>query len=294
VSAADDIYRGLVLDVLQRGKRKPSRAGVDTRSAFGHFYSLEVGEEFPLLRSKRIEWRHIVIETLWYLLGDRDVAFLRAHDCRFWDPWADDRGNVPSAYGYLWRNAAARTAENLDQIRWVLDTLKRDPFSRRMVVSAWEPRNAHFSALPPCHFAWVLNATPEEDGEPRLNLHLSQRSADVALGVPYNLAGYALLLHLFARFAGLRVGSFAHSITDAHVYTAKVDGSGAEYDHVPGLLEQIAREPRPAPRLVIAPELRTLGDVIDLACDGSTEEIMGCFRLEGYDPHPAIRFKVAV
>jgi len=292
VSAADDIYRGLVLDVMARGKRKPSRTGVDTRSAFGHFYALEVGDEFPLLTSKRIEWRHIVIETLWYLLGDRDVRFLRAHGCHFWDPWADDAGIVPSAYGHLWRRGAY--GDGPDQIEAVIRTLKRDPFSRRMVVSAWDPANAHDSALPPCHFAWVLNATPEEDGPPTLNLHLSQRSADVALGVPYNLAGYALLLHLFARFSGLRVGSFAHSITDAHVYTAKADGSGAEYDHVPGLLEQIAREPRPAPRLVIAPELRTLGDVIDLACDGSTEEIMRCFVLEGYDPHPAIKFKVAV
>lgn len=289
MSAADVTYLDLVERVLSGGRRKPNRTGVDTLSVFGAFYALDLEHGFPLLTTKRIEWRHIVMEVLWYLSGSANVEFLRRHGCGFWDPWADARGDVPSAYGNLWRG------RERDQVRWVLDVLHRDPFSRRLVVSAWDPRNAHSSVLPPCHFAWVLNAQPSEDGGPPvLNLHLSQRSADLALGVPYNMAGYALLLHLLARFADLQVGSFAHSITDAHVYTAKADGSGAEFDHVPGLEAQMARVPRPAPRLTIDPAIRTLADVEALIADASTEDVMRHFVLEGYSPHPPIRFKVAV
>jgi thymidylate synthase len=164
--------------------------------------------------------------------------------------------------------------------------------SRRMVVVAWAPGNAQTSKLPPCHAMFVLNVQVER-GEPVLNLHLTQRSADVALGVPYNIAGYALLLELFARFGGVRPGIFAHTLVDAHVYTAKPDGSMAEFDHVPGLRKQLAREPRELPRLHIDPSIRSLDDVTRLL-EADTPALLEAFRVEGYAPHPAIPFKVAV
>jgi thymidylate synthase len=194
-----------------------------------------------------------------------------------------------------------------DQIKWIVDTLKRDPSSRRMVVSAWAPDNAQTSKLPPCHCLFVVNVQnastivthPEGLGgtvravEQRLCLHLTQRSCDIALGVPYNIASYALLMHLLSRFSGIPVGTFSHTLVDAHAYTCKPDGSMAEDDHVPGLREQLAREPRPLPRLRISDAIKSLADV-EALIDSDTDEVMRHFVLEGYDPHPAIKFKVAV
>ena len=165
--------------------------------------------------------------------------------------------------------------------------------SRRLVVSTWAPGNAQTSKLPPCHCLFVFNVQLDAAGQPWLNLHLTQRSCDVALGVPYNLAGYALLLELFARLSGIPAGLFAHTLIDAHVYTKKPDGTMAEYDHVPGLREQLARKPRSLPRLTIAPTIRALSDLGPLL-EASTEEVLAAFELTGYDPHPAIAFKVAV
>ena len=165
--------------------------------------------------------------------------------------------------------------------------------SRRLVVEAWAPGNAQTSKLPPCHAMFVLNAQLDESGDPYLNLHLTQRSADVALGVPYNIAGYALLLELFSRFIGIPARYFAHTMIDAHVYTAKADGSMAEYDHVPGLRTQLDRAPRALPKLTIAESIRSLEDLQPLL-EAETETVMKHFVLEGYAPLPAIQFKVAV
>ena len=181
----------------------------------------------------------------------------------------------------------------MDQIRWVLEELKRNPTSRRLVTSAWAPENAHQSSLPPCHFAFVFNVQSDKEGEPRLNLHRTQRSGDVALGLPYNIAGYALLLHLFSLWSGLRPGMMGHTLVDAHIYTKKMDGSMAEYDHVPGLWEQLTREPRPLPTLRLSDTVSSLDGVMSLL-DKDTAEVMSHFQLDGYDPHPAIRFAVAV
>jgi thymidylate synthase len=165
--------------------------------------------------------------------------------------------------------------------------------SRRLVVSAWAPGNAHRSKLPPCHCLFVFNVQLDASGDPRLCLHLTQRSCDVALGVPYNIAGYAFLLELFSRFSGIRPGIFAHTLIDAHVYTKKPDGSMAEYDHVPGLELQLTREPRKLPKLHIDPSIKALGDIAPLL-QASTADVMKHFVLEGYEPYPAISFKVAV
>jgi len=294
-------YLDLVREVLSRGTRKPNRTGVDTLSTFAVGYEIDLRKGFPLLTTKEISWKNIVVENLWFLSGDTHIGLLKKHGCKFWDPWADASGQVPSAYGNFWRhfpvhgppsNGEPRAAHS-DQIAWVIAELKRNPMSRRLVVVAWAPGNAQTSDLPPCHLLFVLNVQLDERGEPMLCLHLTQRSADVALGVPYNIAGYALLLELFARFAGLPVGILAHTLVDAHVYTAKADGSMAEYDHVPGLTRQLEREPRALPRLVIDPAIRRLEDLTPLL-QADTPTIMKHFVLTGYDPHPPIAFKVAV
>jgi thymidylate synthase len=290
-------YLDLVREVLSRGRRKPNRTGVDTLSTFNHNYEIDLRLGFPLLTTKEVSWKNIVVENLWFLSGETHIGLLRKHGCKFWDPWADESGRVPSAYGNFWRHfpvhdAAGRAAYN-DQLAWVADELKRNPMSRRLVVSAWAPGNAQTSALPPCHLLFVFNVQMDDGGDPLLCLHLTQRSADVALGVPYNIAGYALLLELFARFTGMRAGLFAHTLIDAHVYTAKADGAMAEYDHLPGLKKQLERAPRPLPTLAIDPRIRSLDDLRPLL-DASTDQLMKRFVLTGYDPHPPIPFKVAV
>jgi thymidylate synthase len=295
-------YLDVVRDVLARGTRKPNRTGVDTLSTFHCSYAVDLRDGFPLLTTKQISWKNIVVENLWFLSGDPRISLLQKHKCKFWDPWADADGRVPSAYGNFWRHfpvhaepepGAPTHPAHSDQIAWVLHELRTNPMSRRLVVSAWAPGNAQTSKLPPCHCLFVFNVQLDADGKPWLNLHLTQRSCDVALGVPYNLAGYAFLLELFARMSGIPAARFAHTLVDAHVYTAKPDGAMGEYDHVPGLREQLTREPRPLPRLTIAPHIRDLSDLEPLL-EASTDEVLSAFQLTGYDPHPAIAFKVAV
>lgn len=314
-------YLDAVRQILETGTRKENRTGVDTLSTFGVHYNIDLQSGFPLLTTKKISWKNIVVEMLWFLSGQTDISILKKHDCKFWDAWADPvTDKVPSAYGNFWRhfpvhvdggNGGTAPSHN-DQLAWVVETLKRDPMSRRMVVSAWAPGNAQTSKLPPCHCMFAVNVQNElmcncpdaicggheahvRDNvtQKRLCLHLTQRSCDIALGVPYNIASYALLMHLFSRFSGIPVGTFSHTLVDAHAYTSKPDGSMAEYDHVPGLKEQLAREPRPLPRLVIDRGVQDLDDV-DKLLTFSTDDLMTFFKLEDYNPHPAINFKVAV
>lgn len=296
-------YLDLVRNVLEKGTRKPNRTGVDTLSTFNENYEIDLREGFPLLTTKEISWKNIVVENLWFLSGETHIGLLKKHGCKFWDPWADDSGRVPSAYGNFWRHfpvheapaageQAPRAAFN-DQVAWVLAELKRNPMSRRLVISAWAPGNAQTSRLPPCHLLYMFNVQLDESGDPLLCLHLTQRSADVALGVPYNIAGYALLLELFAHFTGIRAGIFGHTMVDAHIYTSKADGSMPEYDHVAGLRKQLERAPRTLPRLTIDPSIKGLDDLRPLL-DADTEPLLMRFRLTGYDPHPPITFKVAV
>lgn len=294
-------YHELVRRVLEEGVRKPNRTGVDTVAVFGHMSHYDLAEGFPLLTTKKISWKNIVVELLWFLSGDTDISLLKKHKCKFWDPWADETGRVPSAYGHFWRHFPLPHKQSYgewkldtrDQIAWAVDTLQKSPSSRRCVVSAWAPGNAHTSALPPCHCMFILNAFPNGPSGYKLNLHLTQRSCDIALGVPYNIASYALLLELFCRFTGMQPGTFVHSLVDAHIYTAKKDGSKSEYDHVPGLKEQLHRQPRALPRLHIDKSIQSLDDIPRLL-QLETSELLELFKLEAYDPHPAISFKVAV
>jgi len=289
-------YLDLVREVLHRGTRKENRTGVDTLSTFNVNYEIDLRDGFPLLTTKEVSWKNIVVENLWFLSGDTHIGRLRRHGCKFWDPWADEAGRVPSAYGNFWRHFPVSVDGQPgfnDQVAWVLAELERNPMSRRLLVTAWAPGNAQTSALPPCHAMWVLNVQLDDRGEPGLCLHLTQRSCDVALGVPYNIAGYAILLELCAHLSGIPARTFAHTLIDAHVYTAKADGSQAEYDHVPGLTDQLSRAPRALPVLDIDPSITSLDDISKLL-DADTEEILARFPLTGYDPHPFIPFKVAV
>ena len=287
-------YLDLVNEVLKRGTRKENRTGVDTISAFNINYSIDLNEGFPLLTTKEISWKNIVIENLWFLSGDLHIGLLKKHGCKFWDHWADDEGYVPSAYGNFWRKFPIHGSDEYnDQVKYVLNTLKTNPNSRRMVISAWAPGNAQKSGLPPCHLLFIFNVQYDKNGEPRLCVHLTQRSCDVALGVPYNIAGYSFLLHLFAHLSNMKVGTFGHTLVDAHIYTKKADGSMEEYDHIPGLIEQTKRKIKSLPELVINPDIKSLEDVMDLL-DKDTETIMSKFELKNYNPEPFIRFKVAV
>ncbi len=289
-------YLDIARHVLANGQRKENRTGVDTLSTFNYNYSIDLREGFPLLTTKEISWKNIVVENLWFLSGSREISLLRRHNCKFWDPWADEDGYVPSAYGNFWRafpSANGSGSESNDQIAWVIDSIRNNPMSRRHVVSAWYPCNAQTSELPPCHAFWVMNVQMTEDNEPLLCLHLTQRSADVALGVPYNIAGYSLILELIAHLTGIRAGYFAHTLVDAHIYTAKPDGSDAEYDHVPGLREQLKRSPRKLPRLSIDSSVKSLDDINNIL-DADLDTILDTFQLNDYNPYEAINFRVAV
>ena len=286
-------YLDAVRETLKKGTRKPNRTGVDTISTFNINYEIDLAEGFPLLTTKAVSWKNIVIENLWFLSGSTDIGLLKKHDCKFWDPWADEHGKVPSAYGNFWRHFPLPDNRTNDQIAYIVEQLHKNPMSRRMLVSAWAPGNAQTSALPPCHALWVVNVQLDESGEQVLCLHLTQRSCDIALGVPYNIAGYAFMLELLSRFSGIPAGVFGHTLIDAHIYTAKADGTKAEYDHIPGLKQQLERAPRALPSLDIDSSIKSLADIEPLL-SLDTDEIMDKFKLRGYDPHPAINFKVAV
>jgi thymidylate synthase len=329
-------YLDLVTDVLSEGQYKPNRTGVDTISAFSRHYEVDLQEGFPLLTTKDLSgfrWNSLIHEFVWYLSGEEHIRTLR-EETGIWDAWADDEGRLDTAYGRFWRrypvpedglpgeawpedghrwlNEDERT---FDQIQYVLDTLRENPNSRRMVVNAWHPANAAVSTLPPCHYSFVFNVQGDQ-----LNLHLTQRSGDVALGIPFNIAAYALLATAVAQRTGFEVGSFAHTVVDAHVYcgegergawyadnlsalqdrladvterseyldvrdwvveTAPAEPDDAKgYDHVPGLLEQCARVPRERPTIEVADK-----PLDELTFDDVT--------LRGYDPADGIRFAVA-
>lgn len=276
-------YLDLVRLVLNEGIRKKTRTGVDTISYFGAFYKVDLSKGFPLLTTKKMEWKSLLYEVLWYLSGENHIRNLRKHT-KIWDAWADENGNLETAYGYYWRHfPSAEKDKNgkwkvteIDQIKYVIDEIKRKPYSRRLVVTAWEPGNATKSKLPPCHYSFAFNVS-----NGKLNCHLTQRSGDIALGIPFNLAAYSILTQIIAQEVGLEVGEFAHTIIDAHIYVADEGSSMEKYDHRKGLLEQLKREPLPLPKLKIAKK-----PIDDLKFED--------FELIDYQHHDKIKFEVAV
>ncbi len=276
-------YLDLVKLVMENGVRKPTRTGVDTISYFAAFYRVNLAEGFPLLTTKKMHWKSLLHEVLWYLSGEDHIRNLRQHT-KIWDAWADEEGNLETAYGYYWRKfpSAQKNKEGkwevheVDQIKYVIDQLKKNPYSRRLVVSAWEPGNATTSKLPPCHYSFAFNVS---DG--KLNCHLTQRSGDIALGIPFNLAAYSMLTQIIAQETNLDLGYFAHTIIDAHIYVADKGSKMEQYDHLEGLKEQLKRKPLPLPRLKIAKK-----PIDELTFDD--------FELEGYQHYDPIKFEVAV
>ncbi len=261
-------YLELMERVLADGVEKRDRTGTGTISVFGHQMRFDLAEGFPLTTTKKLHLKSIVYELLWFLAGDTNVKYLNDHGVRIWDEWADERGDLGPVYGQQWRSWPAQDGRTIDQISWVLDEIRRNPDSRRLVVTAWNPTDLDRMALAPCHCLFQFYVA-----EGRLSCQLYQRSADAFLGVPFNIASYALLTHMMAQATGLQPGDFVHSFGDAHLYL----------NHLEQARLQLTRAPRPLPKLRLNPAVRSLFDF-------RFDDIV----IEGYDPHPAIRAPVAV
>jgi thymidylate synthase len=267
-------YLDLVERVLTNGTLKKNRTGIDTISCFAEHYRVDLGKGYPLLTTKKVNFNSMLHEVLWYLSGEDHIRNLQKHT-KIWDAWADENGNLETAYGRYWRRFPSAQVNphtglyevvEIDQIGMVLDLLKTDPNSRRMVVTAWEPGNALNSRLPPCHYTFAFNVQ-----DSRLSCHLTQRSGDIAIGIPFNLAAYALLTQILAQESGLGLGFFSHTIVDAHIYV----------NHIDGLKEQLKRTPKPLPQLLIEK-----APIDQLRFEN--------FSLVGYEYGEPIKFEVAV
>jgi thymidylate synthase len=281
-------YHDLIEHVLENGVWKGDRTGTGTKSVFGYQMRFDLSEGFPMVTTKKLHLKSIIYELLWFLKGDTNIEYLKEHGVRIWNEWADENGDLGPVYGHQWRNW---NSEGIDQIKEVVETLKHNPNSRRMLVTAWNPSvlpytSKSFSenvaegkaALPPCHafFQFYVSAPDPEAGEntkPRLSLQLYQRSADIFLGVPFNIASYALLNMMMAQVCGYEAGDFIHTFGDAHIYS----------NHFDQVRLQLSRDPKPLPTMKINPEIK---DIFSFSFED--------FQLENYDPHPPIKGKVAV
>jgi thymidylate synthase len=261
-------YLDLIRRILDEGVLQPDRTGTGTLSLFGHQMRFDLSKGFPLLTTKKLHLRSILIELLWFLKGDTNVGWLRDNKVSIWDEWADEAGDLGPVYGKQWRRWQAADGREIDQIAALIAQIKHDPSSRRQIVSAWNPGDLGRMALPPCH---LLFQTYVAGG--RLSLQMYQRSADVFLGVPFNIASYALLTHMLAQQCGLEPGDFVWVGGDCHVYA----------NHLDQAREQVRRDPRPLPKLNL---LRRPADISDYRYED--------FEISGYDPHPHIKAEVAV
>lgn len=261
-------YKELVQRVLSEGVKKEDRTGTGTVSIFGHQSRYNLADGFPLLTTKKLHLKSIIYELLWFLAGDTNVKFLQENGVRIWNEWADENGDLGHIYGYQWRSWPDYNGGHIDQIEEVVNTIKNNPDSRRIIVSAWNVGDICNMNLPPCHAFFQFYVA---DG--RLSLQLYQRSADIFLGVPFNIASYALLLQMMAQVTGLEAGDFVHTLGDAHIYL----------NHIDQLNMQMQRELRSLPQMIINPDVKSIFDF-------KYED----FSLEGYDPHPHIKGAVAV
>jgi thymidylate synthase len=238
-------YHDLMRRALEEGDDRTERTGVGARSVFGHQMRFELGEGFPLVTTKKLHVKSIVHELLWFIAGDTNIAYLKANGVSIWDEWADEHGELGPVYGRQWRSWPTTDGGSIDQLKWVVDEIKRNPQSRRLIVSAWNPAEIADMALPPCHCLFQFFVA-----KGRLSCQLYQRSADIFLGAPFNIASYALLTHMVAQSAGLAPGEFVHTLGDAHLY----------HNHFDQAREQLARTPGRLPRLELNPEVKSLFD----------------------------------
>ncbi len=271
-------YLDLIRHIQDNGVSKTDRTGTGTKSVFGYQMRFDLAEGFPLVTTKKIHVKSVIHELLWFLKGDTNINYLKENGVRIWNEWADENGNLGPVYGHQWRNW---NDEGIDQIKNTIDTLKNNPDSRRMLVSAWNPTvmpdtSVSFSdnvannkaALPPCHAFFQFYVADK-----KLSCQLYQRSADLFLGVPFNIASYALLNLMVAQVCELEPGTFVHTFGDVHIYT----------NHQEQIEEQLSRKPKPLPKMVLNPDVK---DIFDFKYDD--------FTLNGYEPHPLIRGKVAI
>jgi thymidylate synthase len=263
-------YLDMLRYVLEHGEAREDRTGTGTFSVFGYQNRHDLAQGFPLLTTKKIHFKSVVYELLWLLRGDTNIKYLKDHGVSIWDEWADEKGDLGPVYGEQWRRFGKREGfPGVDQIKDILDQIKNHPYSRRIIVSAWNPVDLPAMALPPCHTLFQFYV----HGDGRLDCQLYQRSADVFLGVPFNIASYALLTHMVAQVCGLKPGTFVHSFGDLHLYR----------NHVEQAKLQLSREPRPLPTLKLNPAVKDL-----FAFEYED------FELLNYHPHPSIRAEVAV
>lgn len=261
-------YQDLVRHVLNHGNQKEDRTGTGTVSVFGYQMRFDLNAGFPLLTTKKVHLKSIIHELLWFLQGSTNIAYLKENGVRIWDEWADENGNLGPVYGYQWRNWPKPDGTHIDQITQVVNMIKTNPDSRRLIVSAWNVADVDQMKLPPCHAFFQFYVA---DG--KLSCQLYQRSADIFLGVPFNIASYALLTMMVAQVCGLKLGDFVHTLGDAHIYS----------NHFDQVNEQLTRDLRPLPTMRINPNVK---DIFDFKFED--------FELEGYDPHPPIKGVVAV
>ena len=266
-------YLDILDRILREGTQKGDRTGTGTLSIFGTQSRYNMADGFPLLTTKKLHLKSIIYELLWFLQGNTNVHYLQEHGVRIWNEWADENGELGPVYGHQWRSWPDYNGGTIDQIQYVVDQLKHNPDSRRMIVSAWNVAEVNKMALPPCHTIFQFYTCPTEDGQRRLSLQLYQRSADTFLGVPFNIASYALLLQMMAQVCDMQVGDFIHTTGDTHLYL----------NHLEQARLQLTREPRPLPTMNINPDVKSIFDF-------HYED----FELVGYDPHPHIKAEVSV
>jgi len=262
------VYHDLLKHVLEHGHKKEDRTGTGTLSVFGYQMRFNLAEGFPLLTTKKVHLKSIIHELLWFLQGSTNIAYLKENNVRIWDEWADENGNLGPVYGYQWRNWPKPDGTHIDQISQVVESIKKNPDSRRLIVSAWNVADVEKMKLPPCHAFFQFYVA---DG--KLSCQLYQRSADIFLGVPFNIASYALLTMMIAQVCDLKLGDFVHTLGDAHIYS----------NHMEQVKEQLSRTPKALPQMKINPEVK---DIFSFKFDD--------FVLENYDPYPPIKAEVAV